>query len=98
MWLLDQRVSPSSRLVTARHTDEGFQEAENVMPMLWAVVAQDGAAVHPGKFYGNLSLAHASKAVGRSLLGDLSQALRGYSSLAFPDENSGVGLFLLQQL
>lgn len=77
MWLLDQRVSSSSRLVIARLADEGFYEAEDVMPILWAVVAQDGAAVHPGKFYGNLNLAHASKAVGGSLLGDVSQALRG---------------------
>lgn len=63
MWLVDQRESPSNRLVIARQADKGFQEANNALPMLWAIFTQAGAAVYPGKFHGNLNLAHASKAV-----------------------------------
>lgn len=63
MRFVDQRESPSNCLVRARHADEGFQEADNALPLLWAVLAQDGAAVHPGSFDGNLDLAHAPKAV-----------------------------------
>ena len=63
MRLVDQRESLSNCVVRARDADEGFQEADNVLPLLWAALAQDWAAVHPGSFDGNLDLAHAPKAV-----------------------------------
>lgn len=39
MWLVDQRESPSNRPVIARQADKGFQDANNTLPMLWAIFA-----------------------------------------------------------
>lgn len=63
MRLVDQREILSNCVVRARDADEGFQEADNLLSLLWVDLAQDWAAVHPGSFDGNLDLAHAPKAV-----------------------------------
>lgn len=59
MRFVDQRESPSKSLVRARHADEGHQEAKNPQPLLWAILAQGGAAVYAGSFNGDLDLTHA---------------------------------------
>lgn len=48
MRLVDQREIPSNCVVRPRDADEGFQEADKVLSLLWVDLAQDWAAVHPG--------------------------------------------------